>query len=276
MPLTTTSAGLCSVSLRALPHGAVVTAAAAAGLAALEWGGDVHVPPGDTATARAVGAATRDAGLRVASYGSYHRALDPAAFDDVLAAAVALGAPRIRVWAGRTASAQAGAEDRAQVARGVADAVRRAGDAGVEIGLEWHGGTLTDTAASTAGLLAAVDDLVGAQTLTTYWQPALDTGADEVLAGLAALADRVSTVHVFSWWPGTVRNTLASREDLWERVFALLGGTARDHDALLEFLPGDDPDHLAGEARTLLGWLSPRSPRHLHVRRPAVPPKPPG
>src|SRR4051812_32305936 len=66
--------GLCSVTLRRLAVPEVLAAAAAAGLECIEWGGDIHVPPGDSALARQVGAATADAGLQVASYGSYFRA----------------------------------------------------------------------------------------------------------------------------------------------------------------------------------------------------------
>lgn len=276
MPLPRSSAGLCSVTLRALPTDAVLRAAVAAGLSCVEWGGDVHVPPGDTGTAAAVGEATRAAGLRVASYGSYHRALDPAEFDGVLASAVALGAPRIRVWAGTTGSARATRADRDRVAAGCADAVRRAGAAGIEIGLEWHGGTLTDTPASAAALLAAVDDLVGSPTLTTYWQPPLDTPDDEALAGLATVLDRVGAVHAFSWWPGTTRNPLRSRKKLWDMVFGVLGGTERAHDVLLEFVPDDDPDGLPAEAGTLLHWLGPAPAQDLHDRGRADRPKPHG
>lgn len=255
MSLPTSSPGLCSVTLRAHAPDAVVAHATAAGLTCVEWGGDVHVPPGEPARAAEVAARTRDAGLRVASYGSYHRALDPTAFDAVLDSAVALGAPRIRIWAGTTGSTEATAEERALVVAGCADAVRRAADHGIEIGLEWHGGTLTDTPSSTAELLRAVDDAVGAQTLTTYWQPALDTPDDAALDGLTALLPRISTVHVFSWWPGTVRNTLVSRESLWERVIATLpDGGGRDF--LLEFIPGDDAELLPEEAGTLRRWLN--------------------
>jgi len=248
--------GLCSVTLRDRSAGEVVAVAAAAGLEGVEWGADVHAPPGELATARDVGARTRDAGLRVTSLGSYHRTgvHDVAAFDDVLATALALGAPRVRVWAGDTGSAQAGADDRARVAAGTADAVRRARDAGVEVGLEWHGGTLTDTPESTAALLAAVDGLVGAPALTTYWQPAVDAADADAVAGLVALLPRVSTLHVFAWWPGTQRRPLAARAELWRQALALAAGTG-EHDALLEFVAGDDPARLREDAATLRALL---------------------
>lgn len=176
--------GLCSITYRQLDADGVLDLAARAGLAAVEWGADVHVPAGDLATARSVAARTAGAGLTVASYGSYFRAGVHDGFADVLATAVALGAPRIRVWAGDRGSAGA---DRVPVVTALADAVRRAADAGVEVGTESHGGTLTDTTASTLLLLEEVDDLVGAPALTTYWQPTVDAPDDDALTELAVL-----------------------------------------------------------------------------------------
>jgi hypothetical protein len=54
-------------------------------------------------------------------------------------------------------------------------------------------------------------------------------------------------VHVFSWWPRAERHPLAARSALWREALALAG----DVDALLEFVPGDDPAVLAREAATL-------------------------
>ncbi|GAB3467218.1 TIM barrel protein [Kineococcus endophyticus] len=249
--------GLCSVTFRQLDPPALLDLAARAGLAAVEWGADVHVPVGDLATARDVAARTADAGLAVASYGSYWRA-GPEDVGPVLATARALGAPRVRVWAGETGSAGTG--DRTPVVRALADAVRRAEDLGLQLGTESHGGTLTDTTASTLQLLEEVDDLVGRPTLTTYWQPTVDATDEEALAELAELADRVSTVHAFSWGPGTTRNPLRSREPLWTRVADALAGHGRDHDVLLEFVPGDDPEVLDREASALREWLSAARP----------------
>ena len=65
--------GLVSVSFRSLPPEEIVRLAAGCGLGAIEWGGDVHVPPGDIANAARVGEMTRAAGLAVSSYGSYYR-----------------------------------------------------------------------------------------------------------------------------------------------------------------------------------------------------------
>ena len=54
--------GLVSVTFRALPPREVAGLAARAGLAGIEWGGDIHVPHGDGKRAREVRRITEDAG----------------------------------------------------------------------------------------------------------------------------------------------------------------------------------------------------------------------
>jgi 3-dehydroshikimate dehydratase len=237
--------GMCSVTLRQLGADHVLDVAAKAGLACVEWGADRHVPPGDRRAATEVRRRGDDRGVDVASYGSYFRAGadDPADFDAVLATAVALGAPRVRIWAGGTGSADATAEHRRAVVAGARAAAARAADAGVQVAFEFHGGTLTDSAGSTLDLLDAVE---GAG---TYWQPPVGMGDEQALAGLEAVLDRVAAVHVFSWWPQRERLPLPAREALWRGAFDLLRG--RDLDCLLEFVPGDDPAAVATEAAAL-------------------------
>ncbi|MFN2155934.1 MAG: sugar phosphate isomerase/epimerase, partial [Anaerolineae bacterium] len=93
--------GLVSITFRQLSPAEIVARAAQAGLEAIEWGGDVHVPHGDVDAARTVRRTTEEAGLQVAAYGAYYRVghEEPCPFADVLESAVALGAPLIRVWA---------------------------------------------------------------------------------------------------------------------------------------------------------------------------------
>ncbi|MCJ7549353.1 MAG: sugar phosphate isomerase/epimerase, partial [Anaerolineae bacterium] len=101
--------GLVSVTFRKLTPRAIVDLVAEAGLDAIEWGGDVHVPHGEIEIARSVRQMTEDAGLDMPSYGSYYRAghskLVP--FGTVVETAIALGAPIIRIWAGKQGTAAA-------------------------------------------------------------------------------------------------------------------------------------------------------------------------
>ena len=244
--------GLCSVTFRELPVEDVVRLAAAAGLEGIEWAGDAHVPPGDLDAATHARTVTRDAGLAVTSYGSYLSFVgsDSEVHGEggaVIAAARALGVPRIRVWATRTASAATSDEDRARAVERIQRFADRAAEHGLEVGLEFHGRTLTDETGSTLRLLDEVDR----PNVRTYWQPHQDMPAEEALDTLRAALPRTSTIHVFSWWPRSERLPLAERSDLWEAAFATLAGNGLDRDALLEFIPGDDPELLQREADTL-------------------------
>lgn len=255
--------GLCSVTFRGLGRAEVVEAAADAGLTAVEWGGDVHVPHGDVVAAADAAARSADAGLEIVSYGSYLflGSGGAAEIDPVLNTARALGAPGVRVWCPPGVEPGAGDDERVEVVRAAATLCGAAADHGLTVTLEFHGGTLTATAASTVALL----DEVGAPNLFTawqvpYWAPAPDAAE---LSDIAALAPRLSHVHVYEWDPDHTRHPLARGADRWPArlVEATASGAAAvaagvPRAALVEFVPGDDPGRLAAEAATLRGWLA--------------------
>ncbi|MGH3758090.1 sugar phosphate isomerase/epimerase family protein [Actinophytocola sp.] len=235
--------GLVSVTFRRLGVAEIVALVAGAGLRAVEWGGDVHVP--SPPVAREVALRCADAGLEIAAYGSYYRG--GPGFADVLATAVALGAPRIRVWAGRHGSAAE--PDRAAVVADLARAAAQAAGEGVEVCLEYHANTLTDTLESTMELLRAVP------AVRSYWQPPVGDRPATALAAVQAL--RPVTAHVFSWDDAGTRLPLAAGESLWRPVLGALGELPGTRYALLEFVRDDDPAAFAEDAATLLGWLRP-------------------
>ncbi|GAA2097440.1 sugar phosphate isomerase/epimerase [Microlunatus panaciterrae] len=243
--------GLCSVTFRQLPAEEVVRLAAEAGLRRIEWGADVHVA--DPQRAAAVRSLTEQAGLTVAALGSYYRVgeAEDGAFARVLETALALGAPRIRVWAGSRGSAES---DQAHRSRVVADGRRigeLAAESGVEIAFEYHGNTLTDTQESALDLLQGIaHPAVG-----SYWQPPVDYPDDRALGTLAAVLPWLRAVHVFSWWPGNQRLPLQGRDELWRRVTRVLAEAGLSVDLLLEFIPGDRPAGLADETRCLQDLL---------------------
>ncbi|ADI12086.1 sugar phosphate isomerase/epimerase [Streptomyces bingchenggensis BCW-1] len=259
-PEAATRLGICSVTFRRLDPDQVIAAVAGAGLECVEWGADRHVPAGDERAARRVREATEEAGLAVASYGSYYRAgvSDPEEFDAVLHSAVLLGAARIRIWAGTTGTYETPPERRRQIVEDTRRAAALAADAGVALAYEFHRNTLTDGADHALGLLdeVGVGGVDGVDGVHSYWQPPVDLPDAEALSGLDALIDRVAAVHAFSWWPGTTRLPLAAREEMWRAAFERLrahraGRAGAPLDVLLEFVPGDDEGILPREAATL-------------------------
>lgn len=244
--------GLVSITFRQLIPQAIVNLVAQSGLDAIEWGGDVHVPHGDIAQARLVRKMTEDAGLTVAAYGSYYRVghNEPVPFEAVVESAVALGAPTIRVWAGKQGTATA---DEAYWARIVEDS-RAIGDLAQQVGIavayEYHGKTLTDTNASALRLLRTVAH----DNVRAYWQPPGDTTLDENLASLDAILPWLVNVHVFSWREingQRERMLLDAKADEWAQYLSKVATTGRDHFAMIEFIRDDDPANFLKDAETL-------------------------
>ncbi|MFC4564369.1 sugar phosphate isomerase/epimerase family protein [Nocardiopsis mangrovi] len=248
--------GLVSVTFRALTAEEVVDLTREAGLRTIEWGGDVHVPPGDTGRAREVGDRCRAAGLAVGGYGSYHKAgvTDPAGFPEIVATAVALGAPRVRVWAGTTGSAETGP---AQRSRTVAD-IRRCADlaaqAGIRITVEHHVESLTDDLDSALRMHAEA----ASPALVPHWQPRESPDVDACLREVTALLPRLESVHAFSWGDDgyTERLPLGDRADLWRPVLGLLAADGARREVLLEFVQDDSPAAFLRDAAALRDWIA--------------------
>ena len=245
--MPTIQTGLVSVTFRALAPQAILDLVARAGLGAVEWGGDVHVQPGDVATAREVCRMTLDAGLQIPSYGSYYRAGhdETGPFAAVLESAVALGAPVIRVWAGRQGSAQA---DAIYWDRVVSDSRRIAGLAeaeGLRIAYEYHGNTLTDTDDAALRLLRTVDH----HAVGTYWQRRDGEFAKD-LAGLRAVLPWLVHVHVQAS-AGGARLPLDAMAAEWRQALAIVAETGRSHTAMIEFVKDDTPEQFLADAAVL-------------------------
>ena len=249
--------GLVSITFRKLAPVQVIELVQRAGLKSIEWGGDIHVPHGDLERAKEVRRQTEAAGLEVAAYGSYYRlgksAHEGLEFTDVLNSAVALGASRIRVWAGAKPSAEADEAYRSEIA---SEAIRIAGQAaaaGVGIAYEYHANTLTDTNESAQELLDRTDH----PNITTLWQPPGDQSAEYCLEGLKAVLPRISNVHVFDWWPTNKdRNLLEAGTERWKPYLDTIRSTGRDHHLLIEFVKDDDPENFLADAATLRRWIA--------------------
>ena len=247
--------GLCSVTLRASAIDDVARLAGECGLGGIEWGGDVHVAPGDRSAAARARSATAAADAVVASYGSYLFAAGLPDADEAAAVvdtAAALGAPNVRVWAGPDTPL-----DDAWV-NALARFCAIAAAADLTVGLEYHGGTPTATVAGTLDLLAAV----GAPNLFTYWQPPYwrapthpASDADEV----TALGARLAHLHVYEWADASDRRPLRDGAARWEAVLgraaAVEGAWSSVRYAFCEFVRDDDPQQLRRDAAVLIGWL---------------------
>jgi len=251
--MSTIKSAVVSVTFRQKSVEEIVAISKKAGIKGIEWGSDVHVLPGDVALAAEVRKLTEDAGLDIASYGSYYYASyegNKFTFEQVLESAVALGAPNIRIWAGLGASKDATPERRAEIISDIVRCAALAAEKGITLSLEYHANTLTDTFESTVTLLEEANH----PNLYTYWQPPLDVADAQHEIDLAALlkTGRVTNAHVYRWVKDNDTITqypLKAGEVLWKKWLSQLDGTPRY--ACMEFVKDGTDEQFLEDAATL-------------------------
>jgi len=247
--------GLVSITFRKLSPEEIVALVRTAGLKGIEWGGDIHVPHGEVGRAREVRDVTQDAGLTVSAYGSYfrvgHSENNGLPFNQVLASALELAAPVIRVWAGSVGSAAVDEDGRWRIVEDLRRITDLAAKAGVKVAVEFHGGTLADTHESTSQLLVEVDR----PNLHTYWQPLIGMTDEVCVHAIRELAPRLSHLHVFHWETVNQRQPLAVGADRWRKILQTAAQIGGDRYAMLEYVEHDTPESFRRDAATLIGLL---------------------
>jgi len=245
--------GLVSVSFRQKIPLDICKLCEKASLKAIEWGGDIHVPP-KAPHAAEVRRMTKDYGMVVSSYGSYYRVTQP--MDDLRACldtAGELGTDVVRIWCGVKGSKEA-EQERGKVVDSLLRCAEEARSRKLTLALEYHGGTLTDDRSSVQRLLtetAAFSDC-----LRFYWQPRFDWLEQEIFASLDDVRSRLSHLHVFTWsfaGGGLTRLPLSDGELLWRKVFDSLPDP---HYSLLEFVQDDSDEALLRDAAELRRWIN--------------------
>ena len=239
--------GMTSVTFRQLTIDEVASIVEEAGLSYIEWGGDVHVKPGDLASATAAVDAMKKHGLLCSAYGSYYRVGDDdmAEFELICKTAHALGAPKIRVWLGRCGSAETSAEMLEKYVievRKMADIAKKYGRF---VAFEFHGKTYNDNGASCVGFLQKV----GRENVKTYWQPLSFGNSEE---NLSLVARDVLTVHVFNWNDKNERFPLSDGAEKWKRYISIIKSAGISCDFTMEFVKDDKKEQFLADAKTLI------------------------
>jgi sugar phosphate isomerase/epimerase len=255
--------GLVSITFRSLSPRQIVDLVAKAHLSGIEWGGDIHVPHGDLNKAREVRFMTQEAGLVVAAYGSYYWVGDDetASFERILDTAGELGAPTIRIWAGRKGSQEADDNYRKKVIDESLKLAELAAKAGKTLSYEYHGNTLTDDPDSARRLMEEINH----PCVKSYWQPLIHLTLEKRYNGLNAILPWLSNVHLYTWTNTAERLALAEGENEWKSYLQIISSKSADHFILIEFVKNDDPEIFLKDAETLRKWLDTFQPE---VKRP--------
>lgn len=249
--------GICSVTFREKTPEDIIELAHEAGLDTIEWGGDVHVPPGDVENARKVGELTRDAGLEVSAYGSYYHAGNDESFLPVIETAQELGTKNIRIWAGKMDfSKEHGKIDEKLLAKIVDDVKKNAQIAhsyDMTLHFEYHGWTYTDTPESAKLLIEKINE----PNVYLYWQPSIGISKEERLKSIESLQQWIRNIHVFQWDEKFNRYPLEDGIDEWTSyIHHIRSLSLSDHVCLLEFVKDDSFSHFTDDAKTLKQLLA--------------------
>jgi len=235
--------GMVSVTYRNYSVDEVIAAVKDAGLDGIEWGGDVHVPHGDIERAEYTKNAMEKSGLETFSYGSYYRALESDDFDAVMASALALGAPNIRIWAGKWESHEADEEKRAAITADIKRVCRLAAQKGLTVSAEYHGWTLTDNYDSAVRLFNDVNE----ENFRLYWQPNQFYEFEENVSVISKLLPMVSNIHVFSWEREN-RFPLRYHAERWQKYIDIIDSSEKTRALIIEFVHDESREALIDDA----------------------------
>ncbi len=253
--------GLVSITFRKLSIEEIIRLACEAKLHGIEWGGDVHVPHGDLVRAKHVGELTRDAGLEVSAYGSYYRyddcleiqEEDEVSWNSILETAHMLGAPVVRVWAGRCGTGSVSKNWCSRIVERTREMADEAMKFGIRIGFELHENTLTESNTATRALL----DNIAHPNVFTFWQPYLSVEHEYRMEGLANLIERIENVHCNHFakegWPHAM--LLEEGENEWKDFLSVLRSDGRERWISIEHVKDHSVENFRRDAAALVNWI---------------------
>jgi sugar phosphate isomerase/epimerase len=170
-----------------------------------------------------------------------------------LDSAEALGAKRVRLWAGEKDFEDADTAYLDAVTTRAREIGNLAESRGLSIDLEFHRGTLNNAAAMSKKLLGAIRHA----NVHTLWQPPVELSFKERRTSLRELLPHVSNIHCFHWGPGGFedRLPLASGGSEWSAYISELMGTGQSRWISLEYVVDDSFESLKEDACTLAELL---------------------
>jgi len=243
--------GVVSVTFRNKSPKELIDISTKAGLQAIEWGSDVHVPVGNLSLAREVRDMTISSGLDVASYGSYYYVgMDEEEFKPYLETAIELGAPNIRVWAGKYHSKTTDYTYWQHVTEDAYRISEEAAKAGVTISAEYHAKSLTDSIDSALRFL----EMGKSDNLYSYWQQPVFVATEDQYPEMVRLFNtgKLTNIHVYAeYTPAIIRRLLEEDAPAWRKFLSTLKTDDKLRYALLEFVKDDSDEVFFKDCATL-------------------------
>ena len=247
--------GMTTVTFNPNSISEVIEYAKAAELSVIEVGGRTHVVAGDLKAAEEMKNAAQKAKIEISSYGSYYRCGTypdaQAEFNKVIETTLALGASTIRIWVGSYNFEDADEEYKEKIIselRMISDMAR---EKGIDIGCEFHGGTLCNNRESSLYVCREV----ARDNFGMYFQYDPRVSIEENERTLREFLPILKNVHVFCITEKAERYFITDKErggrEMWEGFIKILKDAVKSTNILIEFLPNPTLTALASEAEAL-------------------------
>ncbi len=242
-------AALSSAAFSGADIQTVLEKVVAAGAQGVEWSADGFLSPGDEAAASEAMLATLKAGLTSVSYASGYRlgADGRDAFLAALRSARALNVPILRLGVAPATRARSRVAAFLSEARALGD---QAGAQGLTLCLGLERGTLLDSCAAAAGLMAELDHPF----VKVAWEPDPAARFDDVMDSFAPLAGAVGLMVVS---PGGLDGEADARAEEWLQyldAYDQQGGSPdMSRPVILRSIPAD-PGRVASTMAAIRAW----------------------
>lgn len=225
----------------------VVKIAKEAGIEGIEWGvSDTHMKLCDKKSAEEIKKASSEYAVEIFSLGSYCYMEEKEECDDALETAVLLGAPIIRIWAGKLPPCECDDEYRNKIISNTIYMADKAKKHNIVLGFEYHPWTLTETADDA---LALIND-IGKDNVGLYWQPTNRISAEEnVRDRNRVIPYFVGNIHIQNSIRDKYHEKLSLIEDRLKLFFDDIKN--EDYRVMIEFVKDGSIENLFDDARVL-------------------------
>lgn len=244
--------GMTSLTLKNESITNVVKIAKEAGIEGIEWGvSDKHMKLCDEKSAEEIRKASSEYGVEIFSLGSYCYMEEREECDVALETAVLLGAPIIRIWAGKLPPYECDDEYRDKIISNTIYMANKAREHNIVLGFEYHPWTLTETADDAIALISEINkDNVG-----LYWQPSSKISLEEnILDRNKVMPYCVGNIHIQNYSEEVGYQNLSLIEDGLKLFFDDI--KSEDYRVMIEFVKDGSVENLFDDAHALRKVIS--------------------
>ncbi len=242
--------GMTSLTLKNESVENVIRIVKEAGLSGIEWGvSEGHQPLCDAERAALIRKLSEENGIEIFSLGSYCYMETKEECDQALETAVLLGAPIIRIWAGKNAPADCDDAYRQLIVENTKYMADKAKEHNIVLGFEYHPWTLTETCDEAFLLIESV----GKENVGLYWQPQSNLSLEENLRDRdRVLTACVGNMHVQNYNEETGYHLLSELKELAPYFKEL---SDKPYNLMIEFVKGGEIENLMKDAQALRDTL---------------------